>query len=131
VIDVGRLDEVLAEDPEFILAIRSWSGRVGLAVGDGPVLVIELADGRVRSVGPADPREPVDIRVSGPERDWRELLAPVPRPFYQDLWGASFRHDLRLDGAEAVVAAYYPALRRLIDVLRETQTADYSQSPSR
>ena len=29
-----------------------------------------------------------DLYIAAPESDWRELLQPVPRPFYQDLMAA-------------------------------------------
>ena len=48
---------------------------------------------------------------------WRELLAPVPRPYYQDLFGAQLAHGVRLPADPLAYAAYYPALRRLMQLL--------------
>jgi hypothetical protein len=51
------------------------------------------------------------------------LLAPVPRPFYQDLFGAQLHHDIELNANPLDFAPYYPALRRLLEILREARSA--------
>ena len=53
------------------------------------------------------------------EEEWRELLRKVPRPFYQDPFFASVHHGIELNRDQLDYAAYYPALRRLVGVLRE------------
>ncbi len=43
----------------------------------------------------------------------------MPRPFYQDPFFASVHHGIELNPDQLDYAAYYPALRRLVGVLRE------------
>jgi hypothetical protein len=118
-IDPEAVIAALDADGEFRLAARYWTGTLDLGVGS-TTWTLTLRDGRViamsRSRG-----EVATVCVEGPDPEWLELLAPEPRPFYQDLWGATFRHALRLEGDPAFVAAYYGAIRRLIEILRALQ----------
>jgi hypothetical protein len=123
-IDGEELAARLNADGEFLLASRFWTGSVGLRISEAQ-WVVELRAGRVQAVRRAD-SEAVTIMVAGPASEWAELLAHVPRPFYQDLWGATFRHDLQLVGDDDLVAAYYGATRRLIDILRAMQEPSFA-----
>jgi hypothetical protein len=118
-IDPEAVMAALDEDGEFRLAARFWTGSLGLRIGS-TAWTLNLQDGRVATMGRSRGEE-AEIRVEGPESEWLELLAAQPRPFYQDLWGATFRHGVRLEGDAASVAAYYGAIRRLIEVLRALQ----------
>ncbi len=59
-----------------------------------------------------------DFEVAGPKDGWTEIFARVPRPFYQDLVSAIFRHGFTLGGDVESFFAYHAALRRVIDVMR-------------
>jgi hypothetical protein len=49
------------------------------------------------------------------------MLAPTPKPFYQDLFGAMTHHGLTLEGdLLGRFFPHYPAARRLIELLRDT-----------
>ena len=61
--------------------------------------------------------EGADIFIGAPEATWDEMLAPVPRPFHQDLLGAAIHHGVALPADQTIYAAYYPALRRLMQLL--------------
>jgi hypothetical protein len=98
--------------------------RLRLQIGPGQ-LSIRLVDGKVVAVTDvATGFDPYDIVLSGPEPTWAEILAPVPRPFYQDFWSAAARHDFHLDGDLDSLCAYYGAVRRLGDLLRAHVTAE-------
>ena len=60
-----------------------------------------------------------DVTISAASADWNALLEPVPRPFYHDLQAAMAHHGFKMNGEMRHTAAYYPAIRRLIDILRE------------
>ena len=62
------------------------------------------------------------VQISAPTEDWERMLAPVPRPFNQDLFGAQLHHDVELNRDPLDYAAYYPALRRLVEILREARS---------
>jgi hypothetical protein len=117
-IDPARLKDELAADAEFGICARYWTVRLRLQIGPGQ-LTIRLTDGNVVAVSDvATGFDPYDIVLSGPGHTWTEILAPVPRPFYQDFWSAAARHDFHLDGDLDSLCAYYGAVRRLCDLLR-------------
>jgi len=106
-------------DPEFRLAARYWNGSFRLAMGPSEAYVFRVRDGAISAVN----REPTvwdawDFEVSGPADGWAEILARVPKPFYQDVASAIFRHGFTLGGDVESFFAYHAALRRVIDVLR-------------
>ena len=119
-----QLQDRLNGDPEFRLAARSWSAALRLDVGDASFR-LRFDDGALVEVAPCAGDADCDLFVGAPEDAWRELLAPVPRPFYQDLFGAALHHGVRLPEDPLRFAAYYPALRRLVQLLSA------SREPSR
>ena len=114
----NNLKSTLEQDAEFRYTIRHWSASLRLSVGDRHH-AIRFEDGAVAAVEPCDADSPADVFISGPEEEWRELLRDVPRPFYQDPFFASVHHGIELNQDQLDYAAYYPALRRLVGVLRE------------
>jgi hypothetical protein len=116
----NQLADRANDDPEFRYAARFWNATLRLDVGDASFRV-RIEDGRVAETGPCAREEACDVFVSASDADWRELLAPTPRPFYQDLYGAQIHHGVRLPQDPVVYAAYYPALRRLLHALSGCQ----------
>ncbi|MBI5288613.1 MAG: hypothetical protein HY873_06540 [Chloroflexi bacterium] len=113
-----RLTPRLAnDDPEFALAARMWDGDVLFACGED-AMRMTVRGGRVTEIVEASPSAQAAIRIIATADDWEKLLQPVPPPFYQDLFGAASRHGVLLLGEPEVVFPYYPALRRLIELLR-------------
>jgi hypothetical protein len=104
-------------DPEFRIAARFWNADVRFAV-DERGRVLRVRGGRIEAIlGDAEAQEAgVTIRASA--ETWREILSPIPRPFYQDLYGAALQHDLRIEGDVESFFPYYPAVRRLVELLR-------------
>ena len=119
-IDWQRLPERLNADPEFRLAGREWTATLRLEIGES-AHALHIDAGVVRSVEETAPGAEADVFVRAPESDWQELLAETPRPFYQDLTGAAVHHGVRLPRDTVSYAAYYPALRRLIQVMRDVR----------
>lgn len=76
--------------------------------------------GRVTEVAPAAPAAAARIRIVATDEGWQQMLRPVPPPFYQDLFGAASRHGVLLGEPEDVFP-YYPALRRLMELLRTVE----------
>lgn len=115
--DPARVMARANADGEFLLAARFWTAAVGLEVGEERYL-LRLEDGRVAAFEAAPEAQAADVRVAAPAEAWHELLAPVPRPFYHDLFAASARSGFTLQaGVDGL--AYYPALRRLVEIMRE------------
>ena len=119
-IDWTTLPERTNADPEFRLAARHWTATLRLDVGDDShALAIE--DGEVKGIAAGDPTSETDVFISASSAEWAELLADVPRPFYQDLSAAAIHHGVRLPPDQEQYAAYYPALRRLIQLMRDAR----------
>lgn len=111
-------------DGEFRLHARFWEASICLQVTDNAnATTIIIRDGAVASVveGPAGDSTTADVLIAAPRTAWLQLLERVPRPFYQDLLGAVAHHGFTYTGAYAHARAYYPAVRRLIDLMRETR----------
>jgi len=118
VIAWDALAQRLGGDGEFRLAARAWTASLRLDVGEASHR-LRFEDGEVREVTACDPGTPCDVVVAAPRSEWEQLLQPVPRPFYQDLFGAAWVHGFTLSEDMETWAPYYPALRRLVEILRE------------
>jgi hypothetical protein len=112
----NQLKQRLQGDAEFRLAARFWSATLRLDMGKASHR-LRFEDGNLVDVAPCNGDSACDLFVTASEAEWRELLAPVPRPYYQDLFGAQFQHGVRLPEDPLAYAAYYPALRRLLQLL--------------
>ena len=111
-----ELQRRLNADGEFRYAARGWDATLRLDVGAASHR-LRIEDGSVVDVDPCEGDAACDLFVGASEDDWRELLAPVPRPYFQDLFGAQLLHGVRLPEDPLAYAAYYPALRRLMQLL--------------
>ena len=128
-IDVERLAAAANADGEFQLHARLWRARVSLRAGDNDPVGLTIAAGRVAAGNDSD--TPADVRISAPAGDWDALLAPLPRPFFHDLRAACAHHGFRLEGDRLHTAAFYPAIRRLVDLMRDVhQGAPQGDSPT-
>ena len=118
------LKNALNADPEFRIAARYWSGALEFRV-DNAATVVRLEDGTVTSVSSALPADleaitgPGQVVIAAPAADWAQLLVKQPRPFYQDYHAATAHHGFRMDGDVETLWAYYAAVRRSADILRE------------
>jgi pimeloyl-ACP methyl ester carboxylesterase len=116
--DVGA---ALAADGEFATAARYWTAAVRLDL-DAESYRLEVDGGRVAAFRAAAATDPApDIVLAGPDTDWAQILAPVPRAYFHDvLSGPRFGfHQVTVTGdALADVFPYYHAIQRLIDVIR-------------
>lgn len=107
-------------DGEFKLAARLWNADVRLEVG-AEASVVRVRDGRIVAFAPVDWANRAaghDVCISAPESDWRELLKPVPKPFFQDLMSAVSRQDFKLEGDVVSFYPYYRAINRLFELMR-------------
>ena len=122
-IDWNGLKDRVNGDPEFQLAARLWTATLRLDIGDTS-RALRFDDGVLADVDDSAPEAECDLFIRAPESDWRELLAPQPRPFYQDLFGAQLQHGVELPQDHIAYAAYYPALRRLMQLMSSARLED-------
>src|SRR3954469_19848960 len=95
------------------MAARYWTGSVRFDLGD-EVITLVFDDGRLVSGEGGDPQ----ITLTAPVDLWREILKPVPPPFCNDIVPAQGL-GLQIGGDPEVFWQYYPAVRRMVDLLRE------------
>ncbi len=106
-------------DPEFQLAARFWTAGLRLDM-DADSMHLNFVDGELEGVERCDPSSACDLFITASKQVWSELLAETPRPYYQDLSAAQIHHGLRLPKDQLSYAAYYPALRRLVQLMSAT-----------
>ena len=123
-----------AADGEFMLLARHWTGV--LRLGFGPGGAGQAADGAGGAHGTLDLRleggrpveaadapdgpladEPGLVGLAAPAELWDRILAPVPAPFCNDVVPAQALGLVR-SGHELTFWQYYPAIRRLVELLR-------------
>jgi hypothetical protein len=122
-LNTEKLKIDLNSDPEFTLNARLWEGRFKLNIGDDPY-VFQIHEGKVeRIIDQPDMFTEYDFCISGPSEGWEELLAPVPRPFYQDLFSAWLHHGFTVEGDLEQFFGFHMALRRMIQILRQPVAA--------
>lgn len=116
--------DAINSDPEFQLAARYWNGGFRLGMGADEAYVFRIRDGRVVDLNrQPTPFDAWNFEISGPADGWKQILSPVPPPFYQDVASAVLRHGFTLGGDVESFFAYHGALRRVIDVMRHTISA--------
>lgn len=113
----SRVMERANADGEFRIAARFW--RTALRFDLGPESVhLTVDDGVIRAVALARPGADCAVSVAGTRESWERLLAAAP--LWQDLVGAVLRGDFVVTAADPeAFYAYYPAVRRLLDLVRE------------
>jgi hypothetical protein len=116
--DPTRLQASANADPEFRLAARYWTATLSLE-SPSRALRVEIADGQVANCREGEAGQPATITVAGPDEGWAQFLAPVPRPFYQDLLGGCVQHHgFTVAGDILALSAYYQATQRVFAVMR-------------
>ena len=120
-----KLQAALNKDSEFRFHARYWDGALQLQFGE-KLQVLRLRAGEVLGIDttPLAGKKPAEVIISAPVDDWAQLLQPYPRPFYQDFYPASMHYGFELKGDPDYVWAYYAALRRAGQVLRNVASVE-------
>jgi hypothetical protein len=85
---------------------------------------VAIEDGQITACDETTPGQQATITVVAPEAGWTTFLAPVPRPFYQDLLGGCVQHHgFTVEGDLLALAAYYQATQRLFALMRTLRTS--------
>ncbi len=108
-------------DGELRVAARFWDATLRLDLGDESRR-LRFAQGRLLDVERCAADAACDVSISGARDVWEQMLERVPRPFFHDPFAAQLHHGLRLEPDPSAFAAYYPALRRLVELLREARS---------
>ena len=114
-----RVLERCLNDGEFRLAARYWNGAVRMNL-PGEVVAIQLKRGSAsRAVGTPSSS---DLTFTAPDEVWEKLLSPLPPPMFNDI-PSSMASGLQFSGDVELYWQYYPAIRRLVDLVREEWNA--------
>ena len=97
--------------------------RVSGVAGSAEQHKLTVSAGEVTDIEPWFGAVAANLSIAAPREDWDALLEAVPRPFYQDLYPATVHHGFEVTGDTAHFCAYYPAIRRLIEIMREVNNA--------
>jgi len=116
--DFSALPARANADGEFALNARFWNATVKLRVGPTSYR-LDIRDGKLNGCGPWLGAIAGDLAIEADESEWNKLLEPMPKPFYQDLYAATIHHGFSVSGDTLNYCAYYPALRRLVELMRE------------
>ena len=116
----GDLARRVNQDGEFRLASRFWDATLRLDLGPESQRLC-FREGQLQEIRGCEVDADCDMHISAPVEDGERLLEPIPRPFYQDLFAAQLHHGFQMNAEPVDYAAYYPALRRLVEILRETR----------
>jgi len=105
-----RLQDAANNDPEFRIAARFWNSALRFEMGEA-VLHVRLVDGRISEVAPGRPAiellTPSNICVAASAAEWQQLLQPIPKPFYVDLWSATAHHGFTVQVAVYLLTGEY------------------------
>lgn len=115
--DSSRLVAALNEDGEFRIGARLWTGAVRLDAGEDRY-VLRMAGGEASAFEPSDGSGAVDLAIGASPEQWELLLEAEPQPFYHDLYAARTWQGITLEGDQLRWAPRYPAVRRLLEVMR-------------
>jgi hypothetical protein len=107
-------------DGEFGLLARFWNATIRVRIGTTSYR-LDVKGGVLSGGEPWLGGIARDLSIEADEPEWNNLLASMPRPFYQDLYAATVHHGFAVSGSTLNYCAYYPALRRLIELMREVR----------
>ena len=105
-------------DGEFARHAKFWEATIRLGIGQRNFR-LRVDKGAVSRIERFSGGMGVDLAIQAPDADWDALLSALPPPFYQDLYPASLHHGFDVVGSIADYCAHYPAIRRLIEIMRE------------
>jgi len=117
--EAERLCRQMNLDPELKLVSRDMTLNLALEIGDERRL-IKIRDGVWQSIGRfVALSEPIDLTIKGPDEFWQQLLSPVPPPGFQNLYAGVRFAKCEVSGNGELYNAYYAAITRMIDVMRD------------
>jgi hypothetical protein len=124
-LSLAALQSELGRDPEFLLYARHLTTRIRVVIGESQSFMIAVRDGELLAIDPVvTPFDSYDIQLAGSDEVWGLLLQPEPPAFYHDFYPAMVHHGFRIEGDMEMIMAFYPAIRRLGDVLRTVAASE-------
>lgn len=121
-IDADEAEQIrlgINNDPEFMLVGLDMKLNLVFGVG-GDRQIFKVREGEVKTIlNIVPPADPLDVNIKGSDEFWRNLLLPLPPPGFQNLYAAIRAGNCKISGNDELYNAYFPAINRMIDVIRE------------
>ncbi len=110
---VEKVVDLTTNDPEFRMAARHWTGGIRINVGDEVLsLGIENSKPTVKLTSNDN-----IVELTIPEEIWVALIEKIPPRLLNDI-GPAVLSGLQVNSDTVVFAQYYPAVQRMIELLR-------------
>jgi pimeloyl-ACP methyl ester carboxylesterase len=119
------LAERCAADGQFLLASRYWNGGLRLEMGDRSI-GLRMTAGSPLAADPG--ATPGVVGLSGPVELWEGLLAAEPSRLVSDV-SSALSKGLRRYGDDLAFWQYYPAIQRVIELLRPEVVSQPASEP--
>lgn len=119
-LDLVTLENALRDDAEFRLQTRYLTTTFRFVIGELQTFSVVICNGAVTKIdNVVTAFDGFQIQFAGNQAQWQALLAPEPEAFFQDFFPAMLHHGFRIEGDMESIMAYYPAIRRMQDLLRQ------------
>ena len=116
-----RLQTIMNTDAEFKLAARFMSEDVLFAADDSQCIV-RIQDGVVTEIKyEPSSGDHWSFSIQATADSWDKLLQLSPPPFYTGLNAGMLRGNLEIMGDIEVAFAYFWAMNRMLDLMRQLQ----------
>jgi len=123
-LDPSKLERVRAginTDPEFKLAAKYISTDVLLGVDDSEC-IFKVREGVITEIKlDLTPLDAWHFSIRGSAESWGKFLQLPPPPSHNSLFGTMLRKTLRVEGDLEKAFAYFWAVSRMLDVMRQLQ----------
>lgn len=124
-VDLAALENALRGDAEFRLQARYLTATFRFVIGELQTFSVIMHSGDITKIDSlVTAFDTFQIQFAGSEAQWQSLLAPQPEAFFQDFFPAMLHHGFRIEGDMETIMAYYPAIRRMQDLLRQVANAE-------
>jgi len=115
------VQERINSDPEFRIAAKFMSQDILIGAGDLQC-IFKARDGLITEIAlNPSPIDKWNFFIKAPEKSWELFLKLLPPPFYQGFFTATMREDFQFGGDVEALFAYYWAVQRLLNIMRELQ----------
>ncbi|MCS5674476.1 MAG: alpha/beta hydrolase [Actinomycetota bacterium] len=113
-----ELYQMCANDPEFQMAARYWTGGVRFEMGPN-LTGVTIEGGAVQAVIPE--QGPGVVVIAGPEQVWEQVQSVPPPRFLNDISIATGRGGLSWNGDRLTWWQYLPAIQRITELFRSSK----------
>ncbi len=116
------LRQTINQDSEFRLVSRDMALHLCIEIGADKRLFRFLGGQLLSIAKPVAMSEPIDVTLRGAPDFWTRLLSEKPPQGYQNLYAGVRFKTCEMSGNAELYFAYFAAITRMVDLMREQQT---------